>query len=350
MRICYLLESTDLGGGVRVVFDQARALARRGHEVTIRALKGDHEWYPYRLHIDYVDRLDALFEKGRLPDAVIGTYWTTIDAAVAVGAPVVMHLCQGFEADIPELAKDHEAIMAAYSRPVPKITVGSWLSDRIEAVFGRNRFPVLSIGQCVDTRLHHPAKAKMKKFLPGRLRHLLAWNLLIVGDYPISCKGVADSLDAVARLRRSIPHVRLTRVSLYPLYEEEYRITEINDSFVRLRPREMADLYRRSDLMISLALPPEGFGLPAAEAMASGVPVVLTKIPSYLGFDDRHDYAAFVDTHDPAAAAGTALDLLLDPGRYRRLCKRGIQVVRKNFNPDQVAANIERAIEGFAHE
>ena len=61
IKICYLLESADLGGGVRVVFDQARTLSAIGHEVVIRACFGDHSWYPYPVNIRYVEKTDAWF-------------------------------------------------------------------------------------------------------------------------------------------------------------------------------------------------------------------------------------------------------------------------------------------------
>lgn len=72
LKICYLLESTNLSGGVRVVFDQTRALRERGHEVKVRALFGDHMWYPYSVDVDYVSDLASNGERpgpGITPDA-----------------------------------------------------------------------------------------------------------------------------------------------------------------------------------------------------------------------------------------------------------------------------------------
>jgi glycosyltransferase involved in cell wall biosynthesis len=177
----------------------------------------------------------------------------------------------------------------------------------------------------------------------------LNWNILVPGDYLISCKGVSDALYAVARLRETLPRVRLVRVSLYPLSDEEREITKVDADYSMLPPKDMVDLYRQADVLISTALPPEGFGLPAAEAMASGVPVILTRIPSYLGFDERRDYAVFVDMHSPEAVAGGALRLIRNRRQYLRLRNRGIEVVQQNFSADRVALNIERAIAQVRH-
>jgi glycosyltransferase involved in cell wall biosynthesis len=69
----------------------------------------------------------------------------------------------------------------------------------------------------------------------------------------------------------------------------------------------LADLYAAADVAVFLS-EYEGFGLPALEAMARGVPVVVSDRPAlseiYAGA------ALVVDPHDEAAVAG-ALDRLL---------------------------------------
>ncbi len=45
MKIAYLLESTGLFGGVKVVLQQADALARRGHRVTVVSPEPAPEWF-----------------------------------------------------------------------------------------------------------------------------------------------------------------------------------------------------------------------------------------------------------------------------------------------------------------
>ncbi len=346
MRICYLMDSVAKGGGVRVVFDQARALSRNGHEVKIRTMGGDSDWYPYNVDVEFVKHLDQPFVNEALPDAVIATYWTTVEPALATGVPIVLHLCQGFEADFPELAENHFAIREAYLRAIPKLTVGSWLAERLETVFGPKSFPIHVIGQCVDTALYQPGKVswKWKWYLPESLRPRLPWNILVVGDYAISCKGVSDSLHAVRLLREMLPRVYLTRISMHPLDKEENQITGVNSSYIGVSPRDMAKLYHRADFMISMSLPAEGFGLPAVEAMASGCPAVLTRIPSYLGFDHNHDYATFVDIHDSAGAAVSILDLIADKDLCFHQRHAALKMVRKNFCADSVAGHIEKVI------
>lgn len=344
MNICYLLESTDLGGGVRVILDQARALIQRGHQVEIRALKGSHRWYPHFVEIRYVSRLDMPFETENHPDALICTYWTTIAPGKRLDNPVTLHFCQGYEGDIPELAPAHSDIECAYRQKIPKITVGDWLVERLHAVFGSDCFPAFNVGQIVDTSLFPHPRRSIKKWLPLAVRRRIPINVMVVGDYLISCKGIADALSAVAILRQEYPRIRLIRASLWPVTEAEQRITRVDESHVCLPPCQMVSLFMKADLLLAPSLPPEGFGLPAAEAMVCGIPVVLTKIPSYLGFDKIHDYGCFVDIHSPEAIAACAVQILNNRKLYTRLQQRGIEVVHNNFNSDQVAQNIEKVV------
>lgn len=334
IKICYLLESADLGGGVRVVFDQARALTALGHEVVIRACFGDHSWYPYSVNIRYVEKPDTPFEIP--PDALICTYWTTVKPAINLKIPLTFHLCQGYEGSFPELKSVHSEIEAAYRIPIPKLAIGEWISERLVRTFGADAFPIFTIGQIVDTELFRPESHWLTKLFSSTSQA----NILVVGDYPISCKGIADALKAVAILRSRGIKLRLIRVSLYPLCDEEQAITPVDESYVRILPTQMASIYRNSDILIAPYLSNEGFGLPLAEAMTSGIPAIATRIPSFLSFDEKKDYAVFVPTKNPEAIADGIRSIMRNPLLKMKLASRGPSLIRKKFNAEVVASRI----------
>jgi glycosyltransferase involved in cell wall biosynthesis len=84
---------------------------------------------------------------------------------------------------------------------------------------------------------------------------------------------------------------------------------------------QLAACYRGADLFIFPSLY-EGFGLPPLEAMASGAPVLISRIPALL-----ETSGAGAETFDPASAADLAAlleKLLRDPEARGRLRARGI--------------------------
>ena len=337
LKICYLLESTHLSGGVRVVFDQVRALHALGHEVKVRALFGDHRWYSYPVDVDYVRDLTEDADNMEL-DVAIGTFWTTVESAMRLPARLVVHLCQGCEFDCTEFSQFKEDIEAVYAHTVPKLTVGEWLCERIWSRFGKDLFPVFCVGQIVDTDMHHPPgwlKNLRKSFSNGLAR------ILGVGTYECGFKGIPIALDAVEQIRREGFKLDLTRVSPLPLSREERAHTVIDAYHERISPLKMAEVYREADIFLAPSTIAEGFGLPFAEAIASGLPAVATRIPSFLSLGKPHDYAYFVPEGDVQAMANGLRRLLTDKRLRRRLSRRGARVVQGNLSGAAVAKKLE---------
>lgn len=320
-----------------MIFDQVRALRARGHEVKVRALFGDHRWYPYPVDVDYVRDLAEDADNMEL-DVATGTFWTTVESAMRLPAKLVVHLCQGCEFDCTEFSTFKEDIEAVYAHTVPKLTVGEWLCERIWSRFGKDLFPVFCVGQIVDTDMYHPPG--WLKNLRKSFRHGFA-RILVVGTYECSFKGIPIALDAVEQIRREGFRLHLTRVSPLPLSNQERTHTVIDTYHERISPLKMAAVYKEADIFLAPSTIAEGFGLPFAEAMASGLPTVATHIPSFLSLDQPHDYAYFVPEGEAKAMAEGLRRLLMDGRLRRRLSRRGAQVVQDRFSGAAVAKKLE---------
>jgi len=97
-----------------------------------------------------------------------------------------------------------------------------------------------------------------------------------------------------------------------------------------LRDGELAALYRRARALVFPSLA-EGFGLPVAEAMACGAPVVTSNsssLPEVAG-----DAAILVDPEDVDAIAAAVAEALEDEGLRRDLRERGYERSR-SFSRD----------------
>ena len=93
----------------------------------------------------------------------------------------------------------------------------------------------------------------------------------------------------------------------------------------RVAPRAMGDLYRTLDIFVATSRgSEEGFFMPSIEAMACGVPCVLTDIPCANDYDEHRDYALFVPP--------TVVMPHIKAGRLRALGFTGAR--RWQFMPD----------------
>ncbi len=146
-------------------------------------------------------------------------------------------------------------------------------------------------------------------------------EILLVGTFEADVKGIRESLEALGAMRARGRRFRLKRISATPPAVEETALGLAEEHRVAILPREMAAAYRSADLLIGPCHPEEGFGLPVLEALASGLPVVLSDTPGH-----RHiarETAAYFPCGDAPALARALESLLDDPDRRRRLSGLG---------------------------
>jgi glycosyltransferase involved in cell wall biosynthesis len=139
-----------------------------------------------------------------------------------------------------------------------------------------------------------------------------AVELLHVGS-TIARKRIDVLLETTAILTRSWPNLRLIRVgdTFTSAQERQVRQLGLADS-VRVLPfvdrRVLAAVYRRATMLLQPS-DREGFGLPVAEAMASGTPVVASRIPALVEVGGKAaTYCAVGDVPAWVAAISELLD------------------------------------------
>jgi hypothetical protein len=312
MNIAYLLEDTEQSGGVRVPLVHADALIERGHRVRIVTKGLPLTWRSSRADWVYVD--DFREYDANADDFVVGTFWVTVPYAHALGGERAVHLCQGYEGSFSAYEAVREQIEAVYSLPVPKLVVAKSLIP----ICKRFTDDVTYIGQVVENEFYRP----------GTPREHEPLRVLLCGQSQADLRGIEEGYGAVAHARWFHQKLDLIRVSPWAPSKEE-PLDSVQEFHVALTTAEMTRLVHSCDVLLAPNHREEGFGLPAAEAMASGIPCVLTSIPSFRSFDDVHDYALFAPEQNAIELGERLIELLSDPSLRERLRMRGRELAEQ---------------------
>ncbi|MFN7989223.1 MAG: glycosyltransferase family 4 protein [Thermoanaerobaculia bacterium] len=314
MRIVYVLEAIDVAGGVKVVVEHAAELASRGHDVSIVARSWNRDWIDVAVPVRLVPELTREY----LPDAdvFVATWYATVLPALASGrARRVVHFSQGYEAAYSHFAHLAPEVEAAYLAPVPKLVISPHVLRWLE---GRFPGPFHVVPQAIRHSDFEPGPERSRPSEPPVVG--------IVGPFEAAMKGVPVALEAVRLLRASGVRAALHRVSQSPRSEAEAQFGSCEMYFRSLPVARMGSFYRGLDVLLFASEPAEGWGLPPLEAMATGVPVVVTDIPSLRELPCGSTLRVAVG--DARGLAQGARDLLLDPARWREQRSRGLAAAK----------------------
>ena len=229
------------------------------------------------------------------------------------------------------------------ARELPHVIAVSRASkERAVEDFGIDAGTATVIHNGIDTERYAPVE---------RERHPTRIATTISSDVPL--KGLSYLLRAFARVRRAEPDAEL--LVMGDLNDEgetgrlidDLGIGDAIDCRRRIDDGEMVELYASSAMAVVPSLY-EGFGLPAAEAMACGVPVVATTggaLPEVVG-----DAGVLVPPGDVDALTRAMTTLLDDADRRDRLGEAARRRICAEFDWEDTAretvALYRRAIAG----
>lgn len=193
------------------------------------------------------------------------------------------------------------------------------------------RVHVVHIG--ADTALFSPDPAVPQ--VPGRI--------VTTSSADVPLKGLSYLVEAVAKLRTEQPAAHLVVVGKQPTQGpvaaaiERYGLADAVRFVKGISDAELVDLVRSAQVACVPSLY-EGFSLPAAEAMATGTPLVATTggaIPEVAGPDGETCLA--VPPGDAGALAQALGRLLADPALRTRLGAAGRERVLRHFTWERAA-------------
>ncbi len=196
-----------------------------------------------------------------------------------------------------------------------------------------NRLDIVHNG--IDTAVFRP--------LPEIQREHCTVMATASADTPL--KGLDYLINAIAQLADELPNLKLIVLGKLKADGDTAKLIKrlgVSDRitfYSGLSSEEVAGLYARATCAVVPSIY-EGFGLPAGEAMACGVPVISTDggaLPEVVG-----DAGITIPTRD-ASAIASAIRVMLDDENLRsRLAQRGRQRILEKFSWAVAAEQMEK--------
>jgi glycosyltransferase involved in cell wall biosynthesis len=162
--------------------------------------------------------------------------------------------------------------------------------------------------------------------------------LLYVGNSEDRNKGARYLIEALNILANDRRDYRLAlvdhkkeRLKLVPRLVQQYGLSSRVHFTNHLPTDELVRLYNKATVVVSPSLY-EGFGLPAAEAMSCGSPVIATTGGAFPEIIDHDESGWLVPPGDAVALADAIRRLMDDPGLRARLGRGGREAILKRFN------------------
>ena len=323
--------------GVRII-----GLESTGEQATARGLPADFE-------ADVAAMVEAVvLEHDREPFDVIHAQYgypnglAALEASRRTGVPNLVSIQGGDGHWIGPCCATHRAAMHAVLDHAGAILIGSAsFADEVRGHHGTvpGRFTIV------------PGATDTDRFVPRDESDLGALSdppTLLYHGRVDARKGVLDLLDAMARLDAEGRVLRLILSGIGPdvaAVADRVEMLGLGDR-VELAGYASYDdapaVYRRGDLFVSPTYS-EGFSNTILEAMASGLPIVSTRVVGVVDCLTDGSNALLVEPADPDALAVAIARLLDDAPLRRRLAARSLDEARTLYSWPAVTRAIESA-------
>ena len=205
-----------------------------------------------------------------------------------------------------------------------------------------------------------PEKIKLKywgidldKFHAKRNKTKIRQQLGIEGDQIVICTrdfkplyDVETVIKAIPKVIKECPKAKFVIKGKGFLENDLKQLAKdlgVRDSvqFVGFGPSDEVPLYlNAADIYVSTSLS-EGGSISLWEAMASGIPVVVTDLPANTEWINNGVNGYIVPLKDPKSLAERIIDLLQDENKQNKFKRNNLKIVEKKLNQDKLMAQVE---------
>jgi len=310
-KVIYVLNATSMSGGIRVIFEHADSLIRRGFDVEIWSLQGQPTWTSVDVVIRKFHSYSDLMLALRNEDAIkVATWWETAQivwlSSVNHGIPV--NFVQEFETWFyPNDNLAQAAVVSSYRKEFTYMTTADYQHEELR-----------QIG--IDAQII-PVGYEKKYYYENKKISRESDAVLAVGRSFFQ-KNFAMTLRAWKKLAEKRP--RLFLFGFEPNIIKDDKVTYFNQP----SNEEVNQLYNRATCFVQTSIH-EGFSLPIIEAMAAGCPVITTDSHGNRGFCFDGKNCLLVGQDDSDALALAIERLLHDTALQETLRQEGLVTARQ---------------------
>jgi len=286
-------------------------------------------------------RFDVVFDNQSLSWGLLGIRATGVPVVSAIHHPLHIDREADFAID-PRLIKKIKRTLYfplfMQQQVAPRldkiVTVSEASRSEIERYFGIPEKQIAVVYNGTDTDLFHPMEDVEKET-----------DLIFVGRTEDRKKGIGTLLEALSHLPDAVTlkivDGRIPENGLVPRLIRKHRLE--NRVVFQSRFLDVKELVREYSTGRIAVVPSffEGFGFPASEAMACGIPVIANAagaLPEVVG--TSNEAGRLVPPRDARALAGAIADVLAEPERAARMGRAARARVERIFRWEDTAAQL----------
>lgn len=350
MKIAFVVPEISKTGGMRIIFEYANRLVKRGYNISLvspvvpfNSFMGEFSPYFLKYRLKYAVRFltgrienpqeffDVNFKIKYIPfpskifvpdaDVYIATSWTSSYLVNSIKNGKKFYLVQDYEV----WTSNKNFVDKSYKLNLQKIVVSTYLQNLLKEKFEENSEVVLN---GIDFKIFNNPDKKFFKV-----------NSVLFMDHLLENKNVKDALFIINKLHRDYPGIKIKCFGRrkYSDIPDYVAFTE-NPS-----DEEIANLYKGSDIFLYTSLN-EGFALPPAEAMACKCAVAGYNNAGLPDYSVNETTALLCETGDVDTLYENVCRLINDAKLLENVSLAGYSHIRKTLDWDEAVNKFEKII------
>lgn len=345
MKITLVLPAVYGTGGIKVVYEYARRLKRRGYDVTVYVPIKAYNMHRGKCHVDFLKQIYATFKVlksvfvdklpqkvGKENDVKIKAVWKIADGFLQDADVIIATAwCTAYDINKLKISKGKKLYfvqgyeiwdnldygMNSYRLPLKKIAIATWIKEKLITECGCGEDDIEIVNNGIDTKKYFLSEEKdVNKNKEATISCLML-------DHTLEKKGVKYGIAAFMAAKKAVPNLRL---KMFGIKKSKY-VPDGIDYYKDPNQDELVKLYQQSDIFIFPSLE-EGWGLTPIEAMACGCAVVATNVGCMLDIGVNNENVVLSDCANVGSLADGIIKLAQNTEFRNKIAMNGYKTVQ----------------------